>query len=48
MFNSKKEEKERNVDKFDKPWLKYYKGNFEHVDYFDGSLYEKILDNSLN
>ncbi len=44
MFNSKKEEKERNVDKFDKPWLKYYKGNFEHVDYFDGSLYEKILD----
>ena len=45
MFSSKKENNEE-VDNFTRPWVKYYDGNFEHVDYFDGSLYEKILDTS--
>ena len=44
MFNVNKEEKEITEEKFNKPWLQYYQGDFEHVDYFDGSLYEKILD----
>lgn len=43
MFKSKKE-KSNNDNYLERPWLKYYPDNCEYVDYFNGSLYEKVKD----
>lgn len=43
MFGSKKE-KSSNNKYLEKPWEKYYPGNFENIDYFNGSLYEKVKE----
>ncbi|MBQ7137365.1 MAG: AMP-binding protein [Bacilli bacterium] len=43
MFGTKKE-KSNNDNYLERPWLKYYPENCEHVDYFNGSLYEKVKE----
>lgn len=43
MFNLKKEK--NNTDVFlEKRWMKYYPGDFEKIEYFNGSLYEKVKE----
>ena len=37
-------EKSNNTDYINAPWRKYYKEDFKNINYFEGSLYEKILD----
>ncbi len=41
MFNFKKNNEVNN-----KPWEKFYKEEWKHVEYFEGSLYEKVLETS--
>ena len=42
MFGLRKEKEiEENI-----PWHKFYKEEWKHVDYFNGSLYEKVLETS--
>lgn len=43
MFGTKKE-KISNDKYIEKPWVKYYPDNFDNVEYFNGSLYEKIKE----
>ena len=35
-----------NNTKYEKPWYRYYKDIPEHLNYFDGSLYDKIKNTS--
>ena len=43
MFGLKKEEN-KNDKYLEKPWEKFYPDNFSNIEYFNGSLYEKVKE----